>query len=151
MRLRKLILLVVLQIFIVAFISCQSGNKQNESAELTNQQAEPMTKERLTTIKSDLKLVKAELTKSGDYDCCIQPGCDWCVLHEGECECHDNLTAGKEVCPGCGLGWHNGKGVVQGVKASQVKWNISYEHGEAGEHGEGEHGEEDHKEGGHKH
>jgi len=151
MKLRKLVIWVVLQIIIVAFISCESGKKQDESAETTNQRAELSAEQRLQTIKSHLKRVKADLSMEGDYDCCIQPGCDWCVLHEDECECHDNLTAGKEVCPGCGLGWHNGKGVVKGVEASQVKWNITHEHGEAAEHGESEDGGEDHKEDGHKH
>jgi len=150
MKLRKLGGLIFLQICFLTFISCQSQDHEH-TAETAEHQTELTTEQHLASVKSDLKLVKAELTKLGDYDCCIQPGCDWCVLHEGACECHDNIEAGKEVCPGCGLGWHNGKGVVQGVKASQVKWNISHEHGDAAEHGDGEDGGEDHKEGGHKH
>ena len=147
MKLRTLGVLIFLQIGFLTFISCQSQEHEH-SAETAEHQTELTAAQRLENINSDLKFVKAELTKSGDYDCCIQPGCDWCVLHEGECECHDNIKAGKEVCPGCGLGWHNDKGVVADVKASQVKWNITHEHG-AAEHGEG--GEEDPKEGGHKH
>ncbi len=143
--------LIVFFVLVVLFVACgpaeEPAKEDHESHEVV-----PMTGEgRLDNIHDELKMVKAEMTKDGSYDCCIQPGCDWCVLHEGECECHDNIKAGEEVCPGCGLGWHNGKGVVQGVKASQVKWNITHEHGEAAEHGEGEDGGEDHKEGGHKH
>ena len=147
MKLKSLLLLILL----IIFASCQSKNSREETPVTEEEPAKLTTEQRLENIKSELKLVKAELTKEGSYDCCVQPGCHWCVLHEGECECHDNVKTGKEVCPGCGLGWHNGKGVVQGVKASQVKWNITHENGEAAEHGEGEDGGEDHKEGGHKH
>ncbi|MFQ5675791.1 MAG: hypothetical protein ACE5G1_07850, partial [bacterium] len=82
---------------------------------------------------------------------CIQPACNWCLLNEGDCDCHENLKAGEEVCPGCGLGWHNGRGVVKGVKASQVKWGITHQHGDEGDHGNESHGEEDHGNSGHKH
>ena len=149
MKIRKSGILIFLQICFLTFISCQSQDHEH-SAETAEHQTELTTEQRLENVKSGLKLVKAELTQSGDYDCCIQPGCDWCVLHEGECECHDNIKAGKEVCPGCGLGWHNGKGVVQGVDAKEVKWNIVHEHG-AREHGKEDHSEDEQKEGGHKH
>ncbi len=150
MKFKSLFSPVCFAITTMLLISCNSASNQERNQEVAESSATLTVEQRLENVKSDLKFAKAELAKSGDYDCCIQPGCDWCVLHEGECACHDNLTAGKEVCPGCGLGWHNGKGVVQGVKASQVKWNITHEHGEAAGHGEGEDGGED-QEGGHKH
>lgn len=142
MKLRKLCVLIFLQICFLTLISCQSQDHEH-TAETAEHQTELTSEQRLENVKRDLKFVKAELTKSGDYDCCIQPGCDWCVLHEGECECHDNIEAGKEVCPGCGLGWHNGKGVVQSVDAKEVKWNITHEHGHEGEDGEDDHDDED--------
>jgi len=43
------------------------------------------------------------------------------------------VAAGNEVCAGCGLGWHNGEGIVEGVKAVDVKWNIVHSHEEAAE------------------
>lgn len=88
--------------------------------------------ERLEKIKAELAEVKLAVANEGNYLCCVKPACDWCLLHEGECECRENLEAKKEVCPGCGLGWHNGQGVVKGVKASQVKWNVTHSHGGEG-------------------
>lgn len=123
-------LLIVLITF--SLISCQSAERPVEEP---TKESEPTvtftTQERIVSIKNELKSAKAKLVEEGDYNCCIHPACDWCLLHEGSCECHDNLKAGNEVCPGCGLGWHNGNGVVPGVKASQVKWNITHEHTEA--------------------
>ncbi|MBI4552760.1 MAG: hypothetical protein HY710_10905 [Candidatus Latescibacteria bacterium] len=90
--------------------------------------------ERLPKIRTDIQDVKLALAKDGKYMCCVDPPCDWCLLHEGDCECRDNLEAGKEVCPGCGLGWHNGQGAVKGVDARKVKWAITHEHEKSQEH-----------------
>ncbi len=90
--------------------------------------------ERLDGIKSALAEVTAELNEKGDYNCCVQPVCTWCALYEASCACFSNLQEGSEVCPGCGLGWHNDEGVVDGVDKSQVKWNITHEHPAAGGH-----------------
>lgn len=120
---KKYTLLVIAFLCYIAFVNCQSAEKEEVKQSVTLS-----PEARLEKIKLDLKEVKAELTQTGNYNCCIQPTCSWCVLHEGECECFDNLKGGKEVCPGCGLGWDNGQGVVEGIKASQVKWNITHEH-----------------------
>jgi len=111
----------------VFWVACQSDERQQQNTEL-NQTTALTPEARLEQIKSDLKVVKSDLTKAGRYNCCVHPACDWCALHEGECTCHDNIRAGKAVCPDCGLGWHNGHGVVEGIKASEVKWNITHEH-----------------------
>ncbi|MFQ5649883.1 MAG: hypothetical protein ACE5IY_08065 [bacterium] len=115
----------------VLLFSCQTTEKRTEDEQITSQNAKlaKLTPQKRTeNIKIELKQIKADLAKDGHYNCCIHPTCNWCLLHEGECECHDNLKAGKEVCPGCGLGWRNGNGVVQGVQANQVKWDIAHEH-----------------------
>lgn len=82
----------------------------------------------LEQIHARLEAVKAQLFEEGEYNCCIEPSCNWCALHEGSCNCFTNLQAGEEVCPGCGLGWHNGHGIVEGVDADDVEWNITHEH-----------------------
>ena len=151
MKFKSLLFPVSFVIALVVLVSCNSASDQEERQEVAEETVALTVEERLEDVKGELKEIKAELTKEGYYDCCINPACNWCLLNEGECDCHDNLKAGVEVCPGCGLGWHNGKGVVKGVEASQVKWNITHEHGEEAEHGESEDGGEDHKEDGHKH
>ena len=86
----------------------------------------------LEQIKTRLEEVKSQLFSKGEYNCCIEPSCNWCALHEGSCSCHNNLEAGQAVCPGCGLGWHNGQGAIDGVDPDDVKWNITHEHPTAG-------------------
>jgi hypothetical protein len=86
----------------------------------------------LDEIKTRLEAVKTQLFDEGDYNCCVQPSCNWCALHEGSCDCFSNVQAAKAVCPGCGLGWHNGQGVVDGVDAADVKWEITHEHPSGG-------------------
>ena len=124
-----------LVVFTVISVSCQSP--ENEPEAQTSQSTADTTltvssETQLANIKAELKSVKAELTADGKYNCCVHPSCDWCALKEGECPCHDNLLAKKAVCPDCGLGWHNGQGVVEGVKVSQVKWDITHEHAAEG-------------------
>jgi hypothetical protein len=116
--------------FALISISCQSPKNEPEE-QPAQPAADPVAvspDSRLANIKTELKAVKSELTAAGKYNCCVQPACDWCALKEGECPCHDNLLAKKVVCPDCGLGWHNGLGVVKGVKVSQVKWDITHQH-----------------------
>jgi hypothetical protein len=86
----------------------------------------------LVEIKSRLEAAKKQLFDAGKYNCCVQPSCDWCALHEGSCDCFANLQAGEVVCPGCGLGWHNGQGIVDGIEAREVKWNITHQHATGG-------------------
>lgn len=127
-------------ILILSFqlLSCQRS-EQTEGLQEDSPKSEKITdinpEAKLEQIRSDLKPIKAQLAQEGKYNCCVQPTCDWCALHEGECNCYDNLKAGKPVCPGCGLGWHNGNGVVPGIKASEVKWDITHKH----EHASGSH------------
>ena len=129
---------------VVAFVSCRSSQgatrEETQHTEHTEQHADSPAGEQLEQIRSSLLEVTTELNEQGKYNCCIEPRCSWCALHEGECECFNNLQQGEEVCPGCGLGWHNGNGIVEGVSASEVKWNIAHSHGE---HGSDENGSEE--------
>ncbi len=142
---RKWISLAILQICFFTFISCQSQEQGHSHGDGTAEHIHPPAEgiaehehlnqdQRLGNIKGELSLLKAELAEKGNYNCCVQPACDWCLLYEGSCECYAEIKAGKEVCAGCGLGWHNDKGVVKGVKKAEVKWNITHEHGEGGGH-----------------
>ena len=106
---------------------------QDAVQQASEQSAEPVppAPATLEQVKADLAEVKMAVANEGDYLCCVEPACDWCLLKEGTCACRENLEAKKEVCAGCGLGWHNDQGAVDGVKASDVKWNIAHSHGES--------------------
>ena len=137
------VVLVGLSVVIAAasLVGCQSQSPEppaSEPAEPTEPNApappavELSTSQRLDEVRTTLEAVKTELNEQGEYNCCVQPACDWCALHEGNCECFSNLQEGEAVCPGCGLGWHNGQGIVDGVESSSVEWNITHEHPSGG-------------------
>ncbi len=126
-----------------SFVACESQSQsQSQSQSPEPAVSEPAespppavllsTAERLDGLKLTLEEVKTELNEKGEYNCCVQPSCSWCALHEGSCECFNNIQEGEAVCPGCGLGWHNGEGVVDGVDSSGVQWNITHEHPSGG-------------------
>lgn len=98
--------------------------------------------DRLKNVRAEILRAKSGLMKEGKYKCCVAPACDWCLLTEERCDCMANLHAEKEVCPGCGLGWHNGQGTMKNFDKSKVKWSITHSHGE--EHQEREK-EQEHK------
>lgn len=117
------------------FLACAAPEPKPETQSQATQEASstPMAPEgELEEIKTRLEEVKIRLFDEGKYNCCVQPSCDWCALHEGSCDCFPNLQAGEEVCPGCGLGWHNGQGIVDGIDPKDVKWNITHEHPSSG-------------------
>jgi hypothetical protein len=130
----KFVLLGWVGVFAAAFfVACQSPEPPaSEPASESPAPPAPAVKlspsEQLDEIKLNLEAVKAELNEQGEYNCCVQPACHWCALHEGSCECFNNIQAGEAVCAGCGLGWHNGEGVVDGVDSSSVEWAITHEH-----------------------
>ncbi|MFQ5824200.1 MAG: hypothetical protein ACE5JB_09115 [bacterium] len=130
---KKFMLLFIALVYFMVFVSCQTADKKEERVEQTKQTVHLSPEGQLGKIKQELKDVKTELTQAGEYNCCIHPTCNWCALQEGNCDCYDEVKAGEAVCPGCGLGWHNDQGTVEGITASQVKWDISHEH-EEGEH-----------------
>ena len=75
----------------------------------------------LNDIRTKLKETKRALTREGEYSCCIAPSCDFCAIAVGSCPCNDNLSNNDPVCHECKGGWQAGLGVVEGVKAEDVK------------------------------
>jgi hypothetical protein len=124
-------------LFSLALVACgqEAAQQAPEQTAVTETPPAPASPaERLEQVKMEMASLKTALADSGAYQCCVNPPCDWCLLKEGSCSCHGNLTVGKEVCADCGLGWHNGEGSVEGVKAADVKWNITHEHPAEGGH-----------------
>lgn len=115
-------------------VEVESGvPNEGEAGAMAQPIAEPVSPaEELDRIRTRIEAVKAELFDEGSYNCCVKPSCDWCALHEASCECFSNLQAGEAVCPGCGLGWHNGQGIVEGVDADDVTWEITHAHPSGG-------------------
>jgi len=119
---------------VAGFLACTRAEPPADPAPAveTKETPPPSPEGELAQIKTRLENVRTQLFDRGKYNCCVQPSCDWCALHEGSCDCFANLQADQAVCPGCGLGWHNGQGIVEGVDAKDVKWNITHEHATGG-------------------
>ena len=113
--------------FLHGLVSCQPAQQawqagQSEQAEppVVEEPVQLSPAEQIEKISAALDDVKSELANAGKYSCCTFPTCNWSALHEGECSCYASEEAKKEVCPGCGLGWHNGNGMVDSFTAKDV-------------------------------
>jgi hypothetical protein len=72
-------------------------------------------------LHTELERVSQAAARKGQYNCCINPPCEFCAVHMAKCPCGNMLAAGKPVCRECMGGWHVGEGRVTGVKAEDVK------------------------------
>jgi hypothetical protein len=124
--------MVAVSSILLTLLACCSPAPPPPEPEATTTSAPASPESELADIKTRLEAAKTALFDEGKYNCCVEPSCDWCALHEGSCGCFTNLQAGDAVCPGCGLGWHNGQGIVEGIDAKDVKWNITHEHAAGG-------------------
>lgn len=129
--------ILMLQALLLASVGCTSPEPAPEPSVEAQPTPEPTATAsspdaQLDEIRTRLDAVKTELFDAGEYNCCVDPPCDWCALHEGSCACFTNLDSGEAVCPDCGLGWHNGQGVVDSVDPDDVEWAITHEHPEGG-------------------
>lgn len=74
----------------------------------------------VATRKALLAQVSA-LMEDGVADCCIDPGCGFCVIAADGCGCAGSLAKGGPVCPECWGGWRAEQGMLPGVKPENVK------------------------------
>ena len=83
----------------------------------------------LEEVKASIEELKMNLAPEGKYACCIDAPCDYCLLHEGECECAKDLQKGQLVCVECYAGWQQGKGNIPKIEKEQVKTDfVSHKH-----------------------
>ena len=101
--------------------------RQESATQTTIVQGTP--EQELQMLRSDIQSLKVELTQNGKYSCCIQDACNYCLLHEGECPCLDELESGRHVCVECYAGWQQGKGVAEGINKEEVSTSFAkHEH-----------------------
>ena len=73
-------------------------------------------------IVHDTEAAKKGLAAKGEYNCCVMPTCNWCLINDKHCGCAPHLNEGKAVCGECGQSWAIGRGILPGVEADDVKW-----------------------------
>ena len=109
---------IVLAICVVV-IGCQQQARQPAKEDAsTKRDTSAMT---IAKVRADIQTLKMQLAPEGKYACCIDESCDFCLLHEGECECAKDLQKGKHVCIECYAGWQQGRGNIPKIKKGDVK------------------------------
>ena len=103
----------------VLILGCQQQSRQPAKEQsLTQAQTAGATLEK---VKADIQELKMKLAPEGKYACCIDEPCNYCLLHEGECDCAKDLQKGERVCIECYSGWQQGKGNIPKIKKEEVK------------------------------
>lgn len=121
--------LVLTIVILFGVLSCQrqdpSPKQEAELRQATTQRGAEM----LAGAKQMLIAAKQMLMQEGKYGCCIKEACDYCALHEGSCDCYEDLKAGKHVCIECYSGWQRGDGAVENITKDQLKTDfVRHEH-----------------------
>ncbi len=81
----------------------------------------PMQTADSKAVKKHLDKAKAAAARKGMYMCCIKPSCEWCMVHMGNCTCHEGVVKGMGNCRECHGGWEAGQGSVPGVTRDDVR------------------------------
>jgi len=103
----------------VLILGCEQQSREGAKEQTLSQaQAADVTLEK---VKADIQQIKMKLAPEGKYACCIDDACNYCLLHEGECDCAKDLQKGEHVCIECYAGWQQGKGNIPKIKKEQVK------------------------------
>ena len=79
-------------------------------------------------IVSNTETAKKGLAAKGEYNCCVMPPCNWCLINDKHCDCAIQLNKGGSVCGECGQSWTIGRGILAGIEAEDVKWGPDNEH-----------------------
>ncbi len=72
------------------------------------------------TLLSNLETYKSQLVAQGKYNCCVSPGCNECVIRNGECHCRRVVEKDGPCCGECTQGWIEGRGNVEGVNREEI-------------------------------
>lgn len=81
--------------------------------------AQPVALKQASLIE-ELDLYKKELAAQGKYDCCVDPGCNECVINSGECKCRKAVEKSGPCCGECTAAWIAGRGDIPGIDREKV-------------------------------
>jgi hypothetical protein len=92
------------------------------------EEAELTADEKIEQMNTWLGDLKMELSMEGQYACCLQRGCNECILAHGSCPCYNNLQEGRPVCGECYAGWQKGEGIDNEFTADDVRLDTDHSH-----------------------
>jgi len=123
-------IIVILLLGLASLIGC-AREEETPRQETTPQTmaVQKTSEQKLEAVRTDIQSLKVELAQAGKYSCCIQDGCNMCLLQEASCPCESELKNGRHVCVECYSGWQQGKGELQGIKKEEVSTSfVKHEH-----------------------
>lgn len=116
----KILVAVMLLMLILGACSEQKSDMPAEVKKVNF--AELSFDEQLASIVHDTEAAKKGLAAKGEYNCCVMPTCNWCLINDKHCGCAIHLNKGESVCGECGQAWAIGRGIIARVDAEDVKW-----------------------------
>jgi len=124
------ILIAILLLGLGSLIGCardEESPRQEATPQTMGVQKTP--EQKLEAVRSDIQALKVELAQAQKYSCCIQDGCNMCLLQEGSCPCQSELESGRHVCVECYAGWQQDKGAAEAIKKEEVTTSfVKHEH-----------------------
>ncbi len=134
-NLRKEIIMLRIKLFglllsLTSLFACARESEKEQQGPTTQTAVVQKTPEqKLEEVRADIQTLKVELAQTQKYSCCIQDGCNMCLLQEGSCPCESELESGRHVCVECYSGWQQDKGAIQGITKKEVTTSfVKHEH-----------------------
>src|SRR5579871_6687239 len=72
-------------------------------------------------LRRQVETATAKAAGKGEFACCIQPTCSWCMLQIGKCTCALGVGSGRWACRECHGGWEAGQGRIPGKSRDDVR------------------------------
>lgn len=116
----KIFVAVMLSMLMLGACSDQKSDMPAEVKEVNF--ADLSFDDQLASIVHDTEAAKKGLAAKGEYNCCVMPTCNWCLINDKHCGCAIHLNKGESVCGECGQAWAVGRGIIAEVDAEDVKW-----------------------------
>jgi len=87
----------------------------------TDQQGGELSNQESTPSRQVSEALRDSLVRNGLYDCCMKPGCDHCILKEGQCDCYESIRKSDPICGECLRGYKAGKGKLKLVSIPELE------------------------------
>lgn len=120
--------LVIVILSLLMFGACSEEKSDMTAEDKKVKFADLSFDEQLAKIVHHTETAKKGLAAKGEYNCCVMPTCNWCLINDKHCTCAIHLNKGEPVCGECGQAWAVGRGMIPGMDAEHVKWGPKEEH-----------------------
>lgn len=114
-------LLFVLFLLQLLLPACTKQERTSPQPRTETVSADTTGDQMISRVREDLADAKGQLTREGQYNCCVKAPCDMCALMEGKCDCFEDLEKGEHVCTECYAKWQQAEGISDKFKKEDVR------------------------------